>query len=183
MTTDTPEQLMQIDIGTEFEHFLREDSRSADPEFVLITGTGVCGKTRTRHAQFAERYVNVDAGDIFRRLEGERILDFPGEHRWAIDIVGSLVAERAIRERRNIVTEVHFVEYSIYAALIDAMKAAGYRTRLVALHCELEEAARRNRARGPHNVSAYYTDEFNVKWLLEAADGVGAPRTSLQTDL
>lgn len=63
------------------------------------------------------------------------------------------------------------------------MQAAGYRTRLVALHCEREEAARRNRARGLHNVSAYYTDEFNVKWLLEAADGVGAPRTSLQADL
>lgn len=112
MTTDIPERLMMVNVNEELAHFLRDGSRSDDPEFVLITGTGVCGKTRMRHAQFAERYVNVDAGDIFRRLEGERILDFPGEHRWAIDIVGSLVAERAIRERRNIVTEVHFVEYS-----------------------------------------------------------------------
>jgi hypothetical protein len=160
---------MKIDVGAELAHFLREDSRSEDPEFVLIIGTGVCGKTRMRHAEFAEGFVNVDAGDIFRRIEGDRILNFPGDHRWAIDIIGSLAAQRAIRERRNIVTEVHYVESGIYIGLVEAMKSAGYKTRVMVIKLDIEEAWRCNLARGPHNISAYYTDEFNVKWLMEAA--------------
>ena len=168
MTTGTPEKLMLINIRAEHEHFFHDDSRSTNPEFVLIMGTGVCGKTTKRHAEFAKGYVNVDAGDIFRRIEGERIMDFPGESRPAIDTIGQLVAGRAVHERRNIVTEIHHAGYPATKALIDALTAIGYKTRVIFIELDFEEAQRRNLARGPHNISAYYTDEFHVRWLMDA---------------
>jgi len=169
MTTGTPEQLMRIDIKAEMEHWFRDDSWSEDPEFVLIMGTGVSGKTRVRHAQYAQGFVNVDAADIFRRIEGDQILDFPGDHRPALDLIGAMIASRAIRERRNIVTEVHHIGFEFSVALIEAMKGVGYQVKVVVLECEWKEAQRRNLARGPHNISAYDTDEFNVRWLVAAA--------------
>lgn len=169
MNADDPELLNGLTLDEVLRTWFKYDTRSGEPEFVLITGTSVCGKTRLRHEQFAQSHVNVDAGDIFRRLEGERVLDFPGVHRGVLDLCGRIIAETAIRERFNVVTEVHFIGVEKMKALVDAMLAAGYRTRLVALECDWEEAERRNRARGPHNISAYRTDEFNVRWLMEAA--------------
>ena len=64
---------------------------------MLIGGSGVCGTTRLRHEQYAKSHVNVDAGDIFRRLEGDRILDFPGEHREIIDLFGRTTSRRITR--------------------------------------------------------------------------------------
>ncbi|MGH8130613.1 MAG: zeta toxin family protein [Steroidobacteraceae bacterium] len=173
MTTDNPDLLNGLTLDEVLEHWFRYDNRSSKPEFALITGTGVCGKTRLRHEQFAKSHVNVDAGDIFRRLEGDRILDFPGEHREIIDKVGRVIAKTAISGKLNIVTEVHHLELDSHRALIDAMTGAGYKVNVVVLECEWEEAQRRNLARGPHNISAYYTDEFNVKWLVAAAKITG----------
>ena len=117
-----------------------DDSRSPEPEFALIMGTGVCGKTRLRHAQFANSHVNVDAGDIFRRLEGERIRDFPGEHREAIDFVGRVIAMTAIGGKHNIVTEVHGVVFDTCPALINAMVGVGYKANVIVLECERGKA-------------------------------------------
>jgi hypothetical protein len=166
---DNPELLSGLTIDEVLQRWFKYDSRGSEPEFALITGTGVCGKTRLRHEQFAKSHVNVDAGDIFRRLEGDRILDFPGEHREAIDFVGRVIAKTAIRGKFNIVTEVHALEYDTHRPLIDAMLDAGYKLNCVFLECGFEEAQRRNLARGPRNISAYYTDEFNMKLLMEAA--------------
>jgi len=174
MTTDNPELLNGLTIDEVLQHWFKYDRRSADPEFVLIMGTGVCGKTRYRHANYAESHVNVDAGDIFRRLEGDRILNFPGEHRAVIDLIGIMIAKVAVEGRHNIVTEVHYIENKYSIALIDAMKGAGYKVKVDYLKNDLEESLRYNLARGPHNISAYYTDEFHVKWLVEAAREVAA---------
>jgi hypothetical protein len=171
MTTDTPDPLNGLNLDAVLEHWFKYDSRSSEPEFTLIMGTGVCGKTRHRHANYAKSHVNVDAGDIFRRIEGDQIFDFPGERRAVIDLVGRMIAKVAVRGKFNVVTEVHFVETDICKALTEAMLGAGYKVQVDVLNCDLEESWRRNLARGPHNISAYYTDEFNVKWLMEAADG------------
>ncbi len=173
---DNPDLLNGLTLDETLKLWFQYDSRSAEPEFVLITGTGVCGKTRLRHEQFAKSHANADAGDIFRRLEGDQILDFPGEHREIIDMVGSVITNTAIRQKFNLVTEVHILSRDGYVELIDAMMSVGYKTRVIALECKWEEAQRRNLARGPHNISAYYTDEFNVKWLIEAAKATRQPR-------
>jgi hypothetical protein len=169
MATENIELLNGLTVEEVLERWFKYDSRSAEPEFLLIGGTGVCGKTHLRHEQYAKSHVNVDAGDIFRRLEGDRILDFPGEHREIIDLFGRMIAKTAISCRLNVVTEVHYITDEIFVGLIERMRNAGYKERVIHLRNEYEEARRWNLARGPHNISAYYTDEFHVKWLLEAA--------------
>lgn len=152
------------------------DSRSAtagapgvQPRFVLVTGTPASGKTRLRQQKYVHGYVTVDAGDIFRSMPNCEALDFPGESERFIDRVGQRVAQRAIEERRHIVTEVFGRDQKMTIDLIERMKALGYRTELVGVRASLEQSIEWNQARSPSNVSSYYTDAFNVRWLIEAA--------------
>lgn len=168
MSPDNPELLNGLTLDEVLRTWFQYDSRSANPEFALIIGTGVCGKTRLRHEQFAKSHVNVDAGDIFRRLEGDRVLDFPGEHREVLDFIGGLIAKLAISGKHNVVTEIHQAEAERTKALIDTMLSAGYQVKVTVLQCDFPEAQRRNLARGPHNISSYYTDEFHLRWIGEA---------------
>ena len=141
----------------------------APPRFVLVCGTPASGKTRLRHAKYARGYVNVDAGDIFRRLPDHEGMDFPGEHAWMVEAIGTAVATRALEERRHVVTEVFGLDQPATVELIEAMKAAGYRTEVVGVRASVEQSVAWNEARDLDNVSSYFTDEFNVRWLREAA--------------
>ena len=49
------------------------------------------------------------------------------------------------------------------------MKAVGYTTELAFVRGSIEQAELWNRSRDPDNVSSYYTDRFNVRWLTDAA--------------
>ena len=167
MATDELELLNGLTIDEVLKTWFKYDCRSSEPEFVLILGN-VGGKTRLRHERYAESHVNVDAGDIFRRLTGDRIFDFPGEHRAIINMVGRMIAEVAISEKFNLVTELHHPGYPALKALSDAMLGIGYKLQVNIIELDFEEAQRRNLARGPHNISAYYTDEFHVRWLMDA---------------
>jgi hypothetical protein len=152
-----------------------DDSSRSDPtaevprRFVLVAGTPVSGKTRLRRDRFTQGFVTVDAGDIFRRLEQGEIFDFPGEFEWMLDLIGPMVAERAIAERRHLVTEVFGSDEDEIAALLNQMKAVGYKTELAFVRSSAEQAEVWNQSRGPDNISSYFTDRFNVRWLTEAA--------------
>ena len=139
------------------------------PRFVLVCGTPASGKTRLRHAKYAQGYVTVDAGDIFRRLPDNEGMGFPGEQAWMVDTIGTEVAARALEERRHVVTEVFGLDQPATVELIEAMKAAGYRTELVGVRAGVEQSVAWNEERGLDNVSSYFTDEFNVRWLRDAA--------------
>jgi len=173
-------RVVEVSLDEAVEASFDDSSRSdgpvpAPPRFVLVCGTPASGKTRLRHAKYASGYVSVDAGDIFRRLPDSEEMDFPGEHEWFIDMVGELVARRAIEERRHIVTEVFEANPQKLIGLIDSMKALGYHTELVGVRTDLERSIEWNQSRGPANVSSYYTDRFNVRWLSEAARAQLAP--------
>ena len=160
-------------------------TRQAGPAFALVYGTAVSGKTRFRHDKYASGYVTVDAGDIFRRLAKGQILEFPGELESVLDLIGRSVADRAIEERRNIVTEAFGVDPEFLKATVAQMKGIGYSTRIDFLRGTTEQAEQWNVARGPDNISSYYTDAFNLNWLMDAAkahapehdraDGSGSP--------
>jgi len=149
------------------------DTRAAnatEPRFVLVTGTPASGKTRLRHEKYRTGYVAVDAGDIFRLIPNCETLDFPGEHAWFIDAVGGRVARRALAERRDVVTEVFATDNNEpLIEVIESMKALGYHTELVGIRADLERSIEWNEARGLSNVSSYFTNPFNVRWLKEAA--------------
>ena len=174
MADDEALRVVEVSMDEAVEASFDDSSRSdgpvpAPPRFVLVCGTPASGKTRLRHAKYAQGYVNVDAGDIFRRLPDCEGLDFPGEHAWMLDAIGAAVAARALEERRHVVTEVFSLEPPDASELIEAMKAAGYRTELAGVRAGVEQSVAWNEARGLDNVSSYFTDEFNVRWLREAA--------------
>ena len=167
-------RVVEVSLDEAVEASFDDSSRSdgpvpAPPRFVLVCGTPASGKTRLRHAKYACGYVNVDAGDIFRRLPDCEGQDFPGEHAWMLDAIGTAVAARALEERRHVVTEVFSLEPPDASELLEAMKAAGYRTELAGVRAGVEQSVVWNEARGLDNVSSYFTDEFNVRWLREAA--------------
>jgi hypothetical protein len=68
-----------------------------------------------------------------------------------------------------VVTEVFGLDQPATVELIEAMKAAGYRTELVGVRAGVEQSVAWNEERGLDNVSSYFTDEFNVRWLRDAA--------------
>ena len=86
-----------------------------------------------------------------------------------MQIIGNLVAERAISERRNIVTELIGSEFEPTKAFIDAMRAVSYRVDIQVITCDVEEAQRRNLSRGDDCISAYFSESYQRGWLQEAA--------------
>lgn len=138
------------------------------PELAILIGGPAVGKTTIRKEKFSRGYVIIDAAKIFTLLEGWEEQPFPGELEEPMNMVGVLVAERAIKERRNIVTELIGSDYAPTVALIEAMKNAGYKVTVHAITCDVEEAMRRNLARGNDEISAYFAEPYQRQWLIDA---------------
>ncbi|OQA24768.1 MAG: hypothetical protein BWY59_02056 [Verrucomicrobia bacterium ADurb.Bin345] len=141
------------------------------PEFVMITGGVAVGKTTLRRTQFASGYVVLDAAEIFLLLHGEKG-PFPPKDDTELVEIGQHLADLAVRDRRNIVAE--FIGESLEKSreLVLAMGEAGYGVRLSLVTCETESALERNLARGPRDISAFYTQDYHYRWLLNAARAV-----------
>jgi hypothetical protein len=45
------------------------------------------------------------------------------------------------------------------------------------VHCDIDEAWRRNLARGDDNISAWYTQPYHFRWLLAACGARGLGET------
>lgn len=157
------------------QHF-SDDSRpeTSPPEFVIVMGGIAAGKTTIRKKFFSKGYVLIDAAVIFTLLDGWEEQPFPGELEDPMNLVGALIAERALGERRNIVTELIGGDYAPIATLIEAMKKAGYKVKINAVTCDIEEAIRRNEARLNVEISAYVAEPYQHKWLMDAANSVSA---------
>lgn len=56
--------------------------------------------------------------------------------------------------------------------LIEAMRVMGYLVSIQGITCDIEEAQRRNLERGDDNISCYYAERYQRRWLLEAAHAV-----------
>jgi chloramphenicol 3-O-phosphotransferase len=161
----------QIEIGAEMDRYFDDSSLSngAEPRIVILMGGPAAGKTTIRKQHYSTGYVLVDAAEIFLNLSRGEYFDFPGPFDEMLAVMGPLIARRAITERRHIVTELIGSEFETTKALIEAMRAIGYRVEMHAITCDLEEAQRRNLSRGDDNISAYYAEHYQRDWLHEAA--------------
>jgi chloramphenicol 3-O-phosphotransferase len=161
----------KVDFNAEVDSYFDESSLSGDdpPRLAIVMGGPASGKTTHRKARFATGYVLVDAADVFLRLAKGEYLDFPDDLEQEMEIVGSRVAVRAIAERRQIVTELIAAEYEATVELIEAMRDNGYQICVEGINCDVEEAQRRNLARGEDNISCYYAEPFQRRWLCQAA--------------
>lgn len=167
------ERAFNIDIGSQIDRFFDDSSipHGEEPKIVILMGGPAGGKTTIRKQRYSTGYVLVDAAEIFLNLSGNEVFPFPEAFEQPMEIIGSLVARRAVSERRNIVTELIGSDYEATKALIEAFRAIGYHTNIQAITCEIEEAQRRNLAREDDCISAYYAEPYQRRWLLEAAQG------------
>ncbi len=143
------------------------------PEAVIIMGPVASGKTTFREKRYPTGYVLVDACPIFLAMSQGEFLPFPGDLEAPLEVIGSMVAERAIRERRNIVTEVVGDQFDPTKEMIDALRRAGYKVQMEAVDAPLEVCRERNQSRGDDNISAYYAQEFNLRWITNACNEEG----------
>jgi hypothetical protein len=161
---------MQIDLSALIEsHFTGVSANLEKPEFALLTG-GVCaGKTTLRRSQFQGDYVQLDAAEIFLALCAGEYFEF-GDQQFEsfLDFVGSAVAMRAVAEQRNIVTEIIGAAADTNIALLEAMHGAGYDLSVQQLECNEKVCWERNVNRDDDNISAYFTEPYHVRWLIEA---------------
>jgi len=166
----TDERYVRIGIDAEVESYFDSSSEShgGTPDFVIVMGGPAVGKTTFRRQTFSKGYVLVDAADIFVRLSKGLSLDFPEDLKEPMEVAGTMIAGRAVAERRNIVTELIGADYDATVELIEAMRAIGYKISVNGVNCDVEEAQRRNLARGDDNISCYFAEEFQRKWLIAA---------------
>ncbi len=167
------EKVFSINLEEEIKKYFDDSSISADdlPEFVLLLGAVCTGKTTTRKNQYSKGYVLIDAAEIFLSLSNGEYYDFGTTFEEPLEIIGSLIARRAIEERRNIVTEIIGATQETPFSILDAMKSIGYKLNIVYNECEMGESWRRNVERGADNISAYYTEPYHKRWILGAILG------------
>lgn len=161
---------MDIDLAAEVERLFDDSSIPKDgrPVAVIISGGVATGKTTLRKQQYASGFVLVDAVDVFLSLSRGEYVDFPDGLEEPMDAVGRHVAWRAVSERRNIVTEVVGTDVGPVVELLEALRAVGYRVEGVTVTCDLDEALRRNKARGDDDISAYYAEPYQNAWIVAA---------------
>ncbi len=165
------EEVFNININDEIERYFDDSSlsRGEAPRLVILMGGPACGKTTLRKEHYAKGYVLVDAAEVFLRLSRGEFFPFPDSFEEPMQIIGSMVAKRAVVEKRHIVTEVIGADLELTKAFVDVMQAIGYRIDLQAITCDVEEAQRRNLSRGDDNISCYYTEPYQRGWLQAAA--------------
>jgi GRAM domain-containing protein/AAA domain-containing protein len=162
------ERVLIVEVSKEIDRFFDDSSIPAggQSEFVLIVGTVCTGKTTLRRQLFSKGYVLIDAGEIFLSLSKGEYFEFGAAFEEPMELIGSMVAKRAIEQRRNIVTEMIGDEGT--NAVFDAMTAINYKVQLKYLQCDMEEAYRRNLNRGDDSISAAYTQAYHQRWILNA---------------
>lgn len=165
-----PARVFTFDLSEEIDRFFNDSSIPEDgkPEFVILAG-GVCsGKSTIRHEQFAD-HVQIDAGEIFLNLSGDEYFDFGAMFEEPLEVIGQMIAQRAVSERRNIVTEIIGADADATKRLVEAIIADGYELKFKFIHCDIETAAERNLNRG-NNISAHYCEPYHFRWIMGAFD-------------
>jgi hypothetical protein len=162
-----------VDVAFEAGRFFDDSSvtNGDEPCIVILMGGVACGKTTLRKQNYSAGYILVDAAEIFINLSRGKIFPFPKAFEEPLNIIGELVARRAISERRHIVTEILGVDEEPLNALAEAMRSIGYAVKGQVITCDVEEALKRNENRGDNCISAYYAEPFQCRWLIDAAHG------------
>ena len=110
----------------------------------------------------------IDAADIFLSLSRGECLPFPEALQETMDLIGRLVARRALAERRDIVTEIIGAEAEPVRRLLDALRSIGYSIQGEVYACDVKEAVRRDESRDEGGISARVAEPFQSAWIIDA---------------
>ena len=131
------ERTYSIDLNAEIDRLFDDSSLpGADqPRAVILMGGVAAGKTHLRIKDYSRGYVLIDAAEMFHHLSrGEGMLDFPDAFAEPLELIGPMVADRAISERRHIVTEIIGHDIPTTVKLITALGAARVQGRCAGGH-------------------------------------------------
>jgi hypothetical protein len=156
-----------ISVDDEVDRFFDESSLPVEgrPKAIILMGPPAAGKTTLRKRRFASGFVLIDAVPIFLSLSRGVYYPFPEPFCEQLEILGSLIASRAISERRNILTEIIGNDFETTSAMFDALKLADYAIEAVAVNAPVEQCAEWNMMRGDDDISAFYAEEFQIRWI------------------
>jgi hypothetical protein len=165
------ERVFHFDLNKEVEKFFDDSSVPADgePEMIVLFGATCSGKTFVRKRDYSKRYVVVDAAEVFLSLCGGERFEFGAIFREVVDSIGSYVTLRAMRERRNIVTEMPVTQHEELEAVCEAALSLDYRVNVLHVQCSLEDAQLRLLSRGADEISARQTQPYHLEWITRAA--------------
>ena len=109
------DQVFHFDIGAEIDRYFDDSSvpHGEESRLIILMGGPAVGKTTIRKQRYSKGYVLVDAAEIFLSLSCGEFFPFPDAFEQPMDIIGSLVARRAISERRHIITELIGADYEL----------------------------------------------------------------------
>jgi len=164
-----------IDVNSEVNKFFDEssESRGESPKFVLITGVTGAGKTTLRREKYKKGYVNLDAADIYISVGKGELFEVSEEEEKKLEMIGSLIAKRAIAEKRNIVTEIIGASQHAIESFMQPFLSIGYKTELNYVDCDPVEAYKRhyNAVQTDKTyMSSYYCQYNHRKWILDAIE-------------
>lgn len=167
------QRVFTFNVNEEVSRYFDESSLSNGecPRLILIMGAIAVGKTTIRRERYTHGYVVVDAAEIFLSLSRGEYFEFPDGLQEPMELIGQLVANRAIAERRHIVVELVGSDAEALKELIEAMLSVGYKVQVEMVHCDLEQAVQRNLNRGDDSISAFYSEVFQRGWLMNATRG------------
>ena len=137
------------------------------PTAVIVMGNYASGKTMFRREQYATSHVSLDPVDIYQELTLDET-QVPTDIAERVDAAGRAIVRRALAEHHNVVFEFVAVDDEEICAIIEALKARGYRTKLDYLHCDEATASKQNRERPPEDISSYFTQATLVALLFDA---------------
>lgn len=167
--------MFQFDLNKEVGKFFDDSSVPADgePTLVVLFGATCSGKTFVRKRDYSKGYVVVDAAEVFLNLcWGERF-QFGTIFGEVVDSIGSYVTLRAMRERRNIVTELPVSRNEDLEAVCEAALSLDYKVNALLVQCSIEEARRRLLSRRGDEISAKQTLPYHLEWIKRAAVKLG----------
>lgn len=153
-----------LTIGDNIKSFWENVPASNPPKFVLIMGGVGSGKTTIRRQQFANDYVNIDAGEIYQALLKSYAPDDPRIEDYTA-FATHLILKECILEKKNIVIEIIGDSAEAITPVIDKMKEIGYEISVSGITCDPAEAYERHLKavkEDKNYLSAYYTQDATL---------------------
>lgn len=147
----------------------RNEQSKDEAVFHILMGPIASGKTRFRKEHFSDTVV-IDPAVVYMHFTRDDT-NIPENIGQLVQFTGVRLAAEALRQRLNIGIEIVPVELADQELkhVIDLVVDLGYKVGVEYQGVDdLETSLRRSKARGPLNISAYYTELDTVTWLETA---------------